>query len=69
MAESDLVIVVGTEMGTIDTYLPAPWPLPAHSIQIDIDGGQNGRNATAGLSLVGDAAATISALLAELVEV
>jgi len=64
--EADVLLVIGCEIGHMDTYVAdaTPWPTPRRTIQIDIDPTQIGRNAHANLGLVGDAAAT-SAWLVE----
>lgn len=66
VAEADLLLIVGCEIGHMDTYASdaTPWPTPSRTIQIDIDPTQIGRNAEAPLGLVGDAAATVGWLAA-----
>jgi thiamine pyrophosphate-dependent acetolactate synthase large subunit-like protein len=66
VAEADVLVIVGCEIGHMDTYVPnaTPWPTPLRTIQIDIDPTQIGRNAEASLGLVGDAAATVAWLAA-----
>jgi len=68
VAESDVVLAVGTEMGPTDydMYAIGPMPRPRRLIRLDIDGEQAMRNFLPDLALVGDAAATLSLLADQL---
>ncbi len=64
VAAADLVLAVGTEFGPTeyDMYAVAPYPELPSMIRIDIDAKQLARR-EAGLRLLGDASATMAALL------
>ena len=66
-AEADLVLFVGTRTAANGTASWTLFPRNARFIHIDIDGTEIGRNYEA-LRLVGDARATLAALLEELPE-
>lgn len=65
IAASDAVLAVGTELGPTDydMYSVSDFPQPPHLIRIDLDAAQLKRNARPELALLGDARATIAALL------
>jgi acetolactate synthase-1/2/3 large subunit len=64
VAESDVVLAVGTEMGPTDydMYATGPMPRPRRLIRLDIDPEQAMRNFLPDLALIGDAAATLDLL-------
>ena len=66
VAASDTVLAVGTELGPTDydMYSVSDFPQPPHLIRIDIDAAQLKRNARPEIGLLGDAHATLAALLA-----
>ena len=66
IAAADAVLAVGTEIGPTDydAYAVSDFPPPANLIRIDVDAEQLVRNARPALGLLGDAAATLRALLA-----
>ncbi|HUO81130.1 MAG TPA: 5-guanidino-2-oxopentanoate decarboxylase [Steroidobacteraceae bacterium] len=66
IAGADAVLAVGTELGPTDydMYSVSDFPPPPHLIRIDLDAAQLKRNARAELALLGDARATLAALLA-----
>ncbi|MDZ7668273.1 MAG: 5-guanidino-2-oxopentanoate decarboxylase [Gammaproteobacteria bacterium] len=68
LAAADAVLAVGTELAETDFDLLMSGPFEAGSglIRLDIDPAQLGRNARAELSLAGDAAAGLQALLLDL---
>jgi acetolactate synthase I/II/III large subunit len=65
IAAADTVLAVGTELGPTDydLYAQSDFPQPPHLIRVDIDAAQLKRNARAELALLGDARATLAALL------
>jgi len=65
IADADLVLAVGTEIGPTDydMYSVSEFPAPAELIRIDIEAAQLTRNATPRVGLCGDAAHTLRALL------
>ncbi len=65
IASADTVLAVGTELGPTDydMYSVSDFPQPPHLIRIDIDAVQLKRNARPELGLLGDARATLAALL------
>jgi acetolactate synthase I/II/III large subunit len=65
IAGADAVLAVGTELGPTDydMYAVSDFPQPPHLIRIDSDAAQLKRNARAELALLGDARATLTALL------
>jgi thiamine pyrophosphate-dependent acetolactate synthase large subunit-like protein len=60
VGHADLVLIIGSELGSMDTYRLESWPLPPRSIQIDIVSEQVGRNAAPSLALIGDAQTTVT---------
>lgn len=66
-ADADVILFVGTRTNANGTDGWKLFPEHAHFIHIDIDGAEVGRNYEA-LRLVGDAKATLSALIDELVK-
>lgn len=66
--QSDVVLAVGTELGPTDydMYGDGGFTLPGRLIRIDIDAQQLFRNRAADVPLLGDAAATVQALLQQL---
>ncbi len=66
VAAADTVLAVGTEFGPTDydMYSLSDFPQPPHLIRIDLDAAQMKRNVRAELALLGDARATLVALLA-----
>ncbi|MDN0084189.1 5-guanidino-2-oxopentanoate decarboxylase [Crenobacter sp. SG2305] len=69
-ADSDMVLAIGTEIGQTDydAYVDGGFALPGKLIRIDIDPEQLFRNRAADLALLGDARATVAALLEQLAE-
>ena len=67
IASADLVLAVGTEMGPTDydMYAVSDFPKPARLLRIDIDPVQMRRSVLPDLELLGDAGATLEAILAE----
>ena len=67
IAAADVVLAVGTEIGPTDydMYSVSEFPNPACLIRIDIEAAQLTRNAMPRVSLCGDAAQTLRALLAQ----
>ncbi len=65
VAAADVVLAVGTELGPTDydMYSVSDFPQPHHLIRIDLDAAQIKRNARPELALLGDARATVAALL------
>jgi acetolactate synthase I/II/III large subunit len=65
IAQAELVLAVGTEIGPTDydMYSVSEFPHPANLIRIDIEAAQLMRNATPRVGLCGDAARTLRALL------
>jgi acetolactate synthase I/II/III large subunit len=65
IADADLVLAVGTEIGPTDydMYSVSEFPAPVELIRIDIEAAQLTRNATPRVGLCGDAARTLRALL------
>jgi acetolactate synthase-1/2/3 large subunit len=65
VASADLVLAIGTEFGQTDydMYVVADFPKPRQLIRIDIDAPQLTRSVQADLALLGDASATVAALL------
>jgi thiamine pyrophosphate-dependent acetolactate synthase large subunit-like protein len=66
LRERDLVLAVGTELAQSDLWRDAPLELDGDLIRIDIDPDELDRNAKPTLAIAGDAALTLSAILAEL---
>jgi acetolactate synthase-1/2/3 large subunit len=68
VAQSDLLLAIGTEMGPtdFDCYDTAPFATDVPLIRVDIDAQQILRNSAPDLALLGDARATLDALLAAL---
>ncbi|MEZ5934287.1 MAG: 5-guanidino-2-oxopentanoate decarboxylase [Alphaproteobacteria bacterium] len=68
IAEADLLLALGTELGETDYDFFGIGPLPAHGnmIRVDIDGAQLARRDDRGLTVEADAAAFASALAARL---
>ena len=64
LAESDLVLAVGTELSETDFWGPAK--LPANLIRIDLDPANLARPHAAALAILGDADATLTAIAAKL---
>jgi acetolactate synthase-1/2/3 large subunit len=66
IASADLVLAVGTEIGPTDydMYALSDFPKPARLLRIDIDAQQMRRSALPDLELLGDATATLEAILA-----
>ena len=66
IAEADLALAVGTELGPTDydMYAVGEFPQPRQLIRIDIDAEQLERNARAHLALRADAATALQAILA-----
>ncbi|MBS0393702.1 MAG: hypothetical protein JSR54_03705 [Proteobacteria bacterium] len=66
VAGADVVLAVGTELGPTDydMYSVSDFPQPHHLIRIDLDAAQMKRNARPELAMLGDARATVAALLA-----
>jgi len=66
IAAADVVLAVGTELGMTDydMYSVGGFPSLPNLIRIDIDGAQMQRNFRPSLALLGDAGATVRALLA-----
>ncbi|MEA3508325.1 MAG: thiamine pyrophosphate-binding protein, partial [Synergistota bacterium] len=62
MAESDVILAVGTELSPTDLW-EQPFPVGGTLIQVDLDPANFDRNGTADLGLRGDAATTADALL------
>src|SRR5262249_2508305 len=64
IADADLVLAVGTEIGPTDysITLRADFPTPSQLIRIDIDAEQLARGAEPTIGLCGDAKATLKAL-------
>jgi acetolactate synthase-1/2/3 large subunit len=64
VAESDVVLAVGTEMGPTDydMYETGPMPRPQRLIRLDIDPEQAMRNFSPDLALIGDTVATLALL-------
>lgn len=62
---SDVALVIGSKLGA-ERIGYDRWPLPDALIQIDIDPSEIGRQYPVRLGIVGDAAAALDALLAEL---
>ncbi len=67
IADADLVLAVGTELGQTDydAYCVADFPAHANLIRIDIDADQLERNAQPALAIHADAATTLRAILAQ----
>jgi acetolactate synthase-1/2/3 large subunit len=67
VTEADVVLAIGTEFGQTDydMYSVSPFPQPPGLIRIDIDHEQMTRCVRAEIALVGDARATLQALLAQ----
>ncbi len=67
IAEADLVLAIGTELGQTDydAYCVAEFPAHANLIRIDIDATQLTRNAQPVLALHADAAGAVRAILAQ----
>jgi acetolactate synthase-1/2/3 large subunit len=67
IADADVVLAVGTELGQTDYDVYAVAEVPAHAnlIRIDIDATQLNRNARPALALHADAAGAVSGLLAQ----
>ena len=65
IAAADAVLAVGTELGPTDydMYSVSDFPQPPHLVRIDLDAAQLKRNARAELALLGDARATLAAIL------
>jgi acetolactate synthase I/II/III large subunit len=65
IAQAQLVLAVGTEIGPTDydMYSVSEFPPPANLIRIDIEAAQLMRNATPGVSLCADAGEALRALL------
>ena len=67
LADADVVLAVGTELGETDTLLFGTAPtIAGRLIRVDIDAAQIGCNATADLGIVSDAGAFCAALAARL---
>jgi acetolactate synthase-1/2/3 large subunit len=67
IAERDVVLAVGTELGESDLWGP-PLKLGGKAIRVDIDPGQLTKNLDADVSLQGEADSTLRALLTALAE-
>jgi thiamine pyrophosphate-dependent acetolactate synthase large subunit-like protein len=67
VAEADVVLAVGTELAPSDLWW-GPLPLDGRLVRIDVDAVGSLVNATPAVALVGDAAATLDALLDALPE-
>lgn len=67
VAEADVVLAVGTELAPSDLW-NGPLPLDGRLVRVDIDPVGSLVNATPAVALVGDAAATLDALLHALPE-
>ncbi len=67
IAEADVTLAVGTELGPTDydMYGLSDFPQPRDLIRMDIDAEQLGRNAHASLALLTDAAPALAAILAQ----
>lgn len=66
--QADLVVLVGTQLGQLENYgRPPMWGSPEQQkvIQIDVSPEMIGRNRPVDVGLVGDAGATLAALLEE----
>lgn len=68
VAEADVVLAIGTEMGETDydTVFDGRFPQPDCLIRVDIEPGQLNRSYLASLAILGDATAAIEGLLARL---
>jgi len=62
LAECDVVVAVGTELGESDLWGPPP-ELSGRLVRVDVDPGQLDKNATADVAVAGDAAAVLERLL------
>ncbi len=62
LAERDVVLAVGTELGESDLWAPPPLRLRGRLIRIDVDRGQLHKNAPADVAVLGDAGAALAAL-------
>jgi thiamine pyrophosphate-dependent acetolactate synthase large subunit-like protein len=62
LASCDVVLAVGTELGESDLWTKPPLPLRGALIRVDIDERQLGKNASAALTIHGDAREALTAI-------
>jgi thiamine pyrophosphate-dependent acetolactate synthase large subunit-like protein len=64
LAECDVVLVVGAELGEAELWRDPPLPLPGQVVRIDIDPAQRHKNALAAVAITADATESLAGILA-----